>query len=1352
MPKLPALHRPRAIALAALAALAPLTRPAQALDVTWTGGAPIFYWYDASNRFNPSGEVADALDCAGINNAGQLTCATLSFWGYAGNWGGKLPGAGDDVHIVSTAQVNVELWGSPIRGTTAPQAGLVYNSISQGGGGSIWLSNGQSLHTVGASIDRLQLGGKLIIDGQGTINQLANVNGAVFASAGVIGGTGSTLVHAGGGFGVVDTQHVTFDGASGGVASFTLYDDAVLTNLGTLTGGLSINNYGSTHGGNGYSAVRSFENRGVLSLSAATGVAPRIEIDVLLRNQSSIDIGANGYLYAMAGGDHGGNASFAGGAQSQMEFAGYHRFAAGSAITSSGTVYFGGQAVEDLPNLPYTSAWGFYNDVGARYSAGKTVLLNNTVFSSTADPGELTANALAVFNGPGQVQLSRATLNKGAIFGTAAVDVAGPLLVQGGGGIGTVGGLRALGGISFDGGGTTVIGFYGAATRVENHGLAQLKSGALQLIPQAVFANLAGASFDLQGDFSIGGVGGATASLFDNAGVFTKSAGTGVATVTTPFNNRGSVIVQSGTLRLLGGGTHSGSFAQAASLDFGGAHAFTGSTTLAADVGFYGDATLTVAAGATLTSLSQSLYQRAASGTVALVNHGTFTSQGSAWSHVDTVTNTGSLSNANANGILAVTSVSNLGGSLSNAGTLSGTTLTNDGGLLAALAGSQTDMGQLSNLNGGVIRNAGTMSTVNLANGAGASLINSGSFSIGYSETPLPLQNLGSITNTASGTFSLSNSTLYVGQFQNDGQFVNQGGTVWLRSGDVMAGQGSLVQYDGLTRVDGRLAQAGGVDIEGGALAGLGHVIGPVTVGPNGRITPGNSPGTLTIDGDVSFANQYSFDPLNPQLVIEVVDPVVHDRLVVNGAVVFGGNHAATIKWEGAAPPDLDDPGLTWLTASGGITNGDYVSYTIDGLGAEWQAQVANDGKSLSLAFANSLAYQIQASGQFSWWNQSAMQVAAGDYAYNLTNGFVNSGSISNAGRFYNRVGGALYNADVGTLTNGPQAFMQNRGTLNNDGLIDNAGTFVNHADGTLTSGYDHASGGNPQVTNRAGASMTNHGSWSNGGNSTLLNQGSFVNNGSLQNNGSIRNDGGTFLVTSAGQVQGTGLYQQVNGGSTMVDGLLAQGAVALQGGSLGGNGVVRAQGDVIVNNTLLHGVTVAGTTLEPGHGSGGLLTIDGDLTALPADQYATLVIDIAGKGASGQLAVTGQLNFYGSLVFNLVNGYRPQVGDSFTWLTAGSGSFGFGQVSLQTLAADGTVTPLDGPNWQWVGADDHRGYLSFTLDGQVEYAIWNIDGSTDTLTFSNTLAPVPEPQSWMLLLAALAILPGLSRRRAGKA
>jgi hypothetical protein len=535
-----------------------------------------------------------------------------------------------------------------------------------------------------------------------------------------------------------------------------------------------------------------------------------------------------------------------------------------------------------------------------------------------------------------------------------------------------------------------------------------------------------------------------------------------------------------------------------------------------------------------------------------------------------------------------------------------------------------------------------------------------------------------------------------------------------------------------------------------------------VTIGAFGRITPGNSPGTLTINGDLNFTTQYAYDPLNPQMVIEVVDPAVHDRLVVNGAVNFNTSgfnnfHSVTVKWEGSAPPDLDDASLTWLTASGGITNGDSVSYTVDGLGAEWQAQVANEGRSLSLSFTNSLAYQIQAVSQYEmWWNQGAVQVAAGDYAYNLASNFVNTGSITNTGRFYNRVGAGLYNSsfglDVGTLTNGPEAFMQNRGVIgNDDGLIDNAGTFVNHADGRFTSGNDFGNGGSAQVINRAGAVMTNHGSWSNGGNSTLLNRGVFVNNGSLRNNGTISNEGGSFQITGAGKVQGTGEYLQVNDSSTMVDGLLEQRFVLLQGGRLWGSGVVRAQGgDVLIGDTSMHGVSVVGTSIEPGNGSGGLLTIDGDLSAIAANPVSTLVIDIAGKGASGRLAVTGQLNFVGDVVFNLVNGYRPQPGDSFTWLSVGSGSFSLNQALLQTVAADGSVTLLSGDSWRVGSGNDWRVYMSFVLDGQTEYASWNLGGSTETLTFSSTMQPVPEPQSWMLLLAGLGVLvPRLSRRRA---
>ena len=90
--------------------------------------------------------------------------------------------------------------------------------------------------------------------------------------------------------------------------------------------------------------------------------------------------------------------------------------------------------------------------------------------------------------------------------------------------------------------------------------------------------------------------------------------------------------------------------------------------------------------------------------------------------------------------------------------------------------------------------------------------------------------------------------------------------------------------------------------------------------------------------------------------------------------------------------------------------------------------------------------------------------------------------------------------------------------------------------------------------------------------------------------------------------------------------------------------------------------------------------------------------------------------------------------------------------MSLYSLAADGSSTLLAGPFWQWVGQDDHRGYLSFNVGGKQEYAVWNLDGSSATLSFTDTLVPVPEPAPWLLWAGGLSVLVGgAARRRRGR-
>src|SRR5262249_35503229 len=82
--------------------------------------------------------------------------------------------------------------------------------------------------------------------------------------------------------------------------------------------------------------------------------------------------------------------------------------------------------------------------------------------------------------------------------------------------------------------------------------------------------NLAGATFDIGGDASLYPYHGDAA--LNNYGTLEKSAGTGASTIGIALNSSGSVLVQSGTLSLGGGGSASGSFSVSggATLAFGG--------------------------------------------------------------------------------------------------------------------------------------------------------------------------------------------------------------------------------------------------------------------------------------------------------------------------------------------------------------------------------------------------------------------------------------------------------------------------------------------------------------------------------------------------------------------------------------------------------------------------------------------------------------------------------------------------------------------------------------------------------------------------------------------------------------
>jgi len=101
---------------------------------------------------------------------------------------------------------------------------------------------------------------------------------------------------------------------------------------------------------------------------------------------------------------------------------------------------------------------------------------------------------------------------------------------------------------------------------------------------------------------------------------------------------------------------------------------------------------------------------------------------------------------------------------------------------------------------------------------------------------------------------------------------------VTINSGGTLSGNGTVI---------------GNVTVNsGGTLAGNGTVDGDITVNAGGMISPGNSIGTITINGD--FTN-------NGTLNIEIAGPGSFDQIIVNGNAVINGNISITFL-NGFAP------------------------------------------------------------------------------------------------------------------------------------------------------------------------------------------------------------------------------------------------------------------------------------------------------------------------------------------------------------------------------------------------------------------------------------------------------------------
>jgi filamentous hemagglutinin family protein len=472
--------------------------------------------------------------------------------------------------------------------------------------------------------------------------------------------------------------------------------------------------------------------------------------------------------------------------------------------------------------------------------AAAAVTLNTPVTSSmpiNLSGGVLNANGnLTVQNfnysgGTFNIGAGATTTLTGASSWSSVNNINGPgtLAISGSGALAMTGGTRALSNVTLNNAGTMT---------------SSLSGGTLQLSAAAVLNNSGLFQFLTNNDVIANGGGGGT---FNNTGTIQSLASNVTLTSNGPlgFNNTGGTLIASGANSLFidtttahgGALTITGNNVFLVNTSGGTTQSFADSTTVAGPLNLagaavsFGNATINGALNYTAGSGSIN-----AGKTLTLGAASTETISGRTFGGAGTLANQGALtlSNSTISGSLDNQGTLNIGGGANTQINGAALTLTSGTVNLGAGATLTKSTGAL-NWNGGTLAGTGALATVGGATfalaGSGARILNGPTLSV---------TNL----NLGGGSLAVQAGTL------------NAAGTTTIASGtllDVTGGTfnagGATVNVSGTFHAGGGAISAGTMNVNaGGLLYGGGTIVGNVV--NNGTVSPGNSPGTLTINGN----------------------------------------------------------------------------------------------------------------------------------------------------------------------------------------------------------------------------------------------------------------------------------------------------------------------------------------------------------------------------------------------------------------------------------------------------------------------------------------------------------------------
>ena len=787
--------------------------------------------------------------------------------------------------------------------------------------------------------------------------------------------------------------------------------------------------------------------------------------------------------------------------------------------------------------------------------------------------------------------------------------------------------------------------------------------------------------------------GSGAGNAFVNAGTFTRDSGTGVYTIAPRFTNTGVVIVNTGTLKLSGGGTSTGGtfqIAAAAGIEVSADYTFQGgNTTSGAGLFVLGSATATqpVVTHTIAADLTAATPLILGNTTLNIAPAATFTATGPCNILLATLAGGGTLQ---ANGGSSIVQLTVDGTTLQLAAGNDHThasgfdiTLTNDGILdISGVFLAQADHG------------------ISVGTGTGNAINNSGSFirntGSGTYTVAAPLNNTGTVS-AQSGTLLLTGGSATGGTFDATGGLLQFTGDYAFSGNCSFTGAGTTEFLAGTNTITGPLTAACSIALSGGALA--------VQSGQSVTSTGPLIFGTATTAGYITGGGTYQANG-----GITVNSGYVDAATLTNGALQTATHNSG--------------PLVLMLTNGGAFNNaGTFLAQTDSGITGDGAAAniVRNSG---SFTRNTGLAtYQIDVPFE----NTATVNIETGTLAFTKAVTAPGGTFHTSAGASLSFVAGSSF--DSTTAFTGPGSVMLNGGS---------------HTFATSTASDSVIALTTGEVRVPTGVSFDSNGCfhWAGG---TISGGGTLNANGGLDITNSVVLADSTLMLASGQTAQQTGSGHLVlNGGATLInagtyhasnDSGISPGSGA--GASLNNSGSwVRDTGSGIFtvavpfHNSGSVNVQSGTLTLSGGGSSSGIYQVAADLDLIIAGDTS-----YAGDSAfTGSGRVTFQSGVQtvadsmpSSALVNLTGGTLSIAADQ-VFLSAGEFHWSGGTVSgggtLQntgTLQITGTALPLDGATLQTAatGVSSIEGAGSLLLSNA---AVLNNEG-TFSLLNNNALS-----------------------------